>query len=147
MKTVKSLLDNMLPSEKKEVLIVIFVADQDPMFFQKVIKNTNENFPQEVSSGVIQVIVPDKQFYPNLDNLPRTYGDKIERVKWRSKQSLDYSYLYYYSRNLAEYFVQLEDDIIAVDGCIAKIKKFIKKNENKKWSVLEFGARGFIGMT
>ena len=48
---------------------------------------------------------------------------------------------------MGEYFVQLEDDIIAVDGFIQKMKLFIKKNEKKKWSVLEFIARGFIGMT
>ena len=146
-KTVKSLLDHMLPSEKNEIVIVLFVADQDEMFIQKVINDTKRNFPQEVSDGIIQVVLPDKSYYPNLNILPRMFGEKIERVKWRSKQCLDYSYLYYYSKNLAEYFVQLEDDIIAVDGFIGKMKEFIKKNENKKWSVLEFGARGFIGMT
>ena len=146
-KTVKSLLDHMLPSEKEEVVIVIFIADQDEAFIDKLIKDTKQNFPQEVSDGLIHVVLPDKSYYPNLNNLPRLFGDKMERVKWRSKQCLDYSYLYYYSRNLAEYFVQLEDDIIAVDGYIAKMKEFIKKNQNKKWSVLEFGARGFIGMT
>ena len=128
----------MLPSEKKEIVIVIFVADQDQTFIQKVIDDTNQNFKHEVLNGVIQVVVPDKKFYPNMNNLPRMFGDKTERVKWRSKQCLDYSYLYYYSRNLSEYFVQLEDDIIAVDGYIAKMKEFMKKNENKKWSVLEF---------
>ena len=147
METVKSLLDHMLPSEKDEVVIVIFVPDQDETFIQKVIDDTNKNFPQEVFNGIIQVIVPDRQYYPDLKNLPRMFGDTTGRVIWRSKQCLDYSYLYYYSRNLAEYFVQLEDDIIAVDGYIAKIKEFIKKNENKKWSVLEFGAQGFIWMT
>ena len=145
--TVKSLLDHMLPSEKSEVVVVVFIADQDQMFIQKVIGDISRNFSQEVSDGIIQVIAPDKSYYPNLNNLPRMFGDKIERVKWRSKQSLDYSYLYYYSKNLAEYFVQLEDDIIAVDGFIGKMKEFIKKNENKKWSVLEFGKTGFIGMT
>ena len=138
----------MLPSEKEEVVIIIFIADQDEAFIEKVIKDTKQNFPQELSDGLVQVVVPDKNYYPpNLNNLPRLFGDKMERVKWRSKQCLDYSYLYYYSRNLAEYFVQLEDDIIAVDGYIVKMKGFIEKNQNKKWSVLELGARGFIGMT
>lgn len=83
----------------------------------------------------------------SYENLPRMFGDKPERVKWRSKQSLDYSYLYYYCKDMADYFVQLEDDIDAVPGYIKKMKAFIKLNSKNRWSVLEFGSRGFIGMT
>ena len=138
----------MLPREMEEVVIVIFVAEQDKSFIDKVVNDAKQNFPKEVQSGVVQVVVPNSKYYPkNLNKLPRLFGDNTERVRWRSKQCLDYSYLYYYSRNISEYFVQLEDDITAVEGYIAKMKEFIKKHENKKWSVLEFGARGFIGMT
>ena len=96
---------------------------------------------------MIQVVTPNLGFYPNkFDKLPRTYGDSVHRVAWRSKQSLDYAYLYYYCKDMGEYFVQLEDDIRAVDGYIEKMKSFIRINSHKKWSVLEFGSIGFIGM-
>ena len=97
---------------------------------------------------MIQVVTPNPGYYPrSYDKLPRMFGDKANRVKWRSKQSLDYSYLYYYCKDMADYFVQLEDDITAEPGYINKMKNYIKLNSDKRWSVLEFGSRGFIGMT
>ncbi|XP_066917633.1 alpha-1,3-mannosyl-glycoprotein 4-beta-N-acetylglucosaminyltransferase B-like [Clytia hemisphaerica] len=146
--TVSSLLKHMKTSERKNVVIVIFVADLDDSFLRKVVKDVRDNFPVEVKDGIIQVVAPDKAYYPkNLDNLPRLFGDEQYRVRWRSKQCLDYSYLYYYCKDMAQYFVQLEDDIIAVDDYMGKMREFITKNEKLRWSVLEFGARGFIGMT
>ena len=138
----------MKPSERKDVIIVIFVADLNESFLKKIVQDVQEKFPNEVRSGIIQVVAPDKSYYPkNLDNLPRLFGDKQDRVRWRSKQCLDYSYLYYYCKDMAQYFVQLEDDVIAIDDFMQKMRNFITKNEKRRWSVLEFGARGFIGMT
>uniref|UniRef100_A0A7M5UI04 Uncharacterized protein n=1 Tax=Clytia hemisphaerica TaxID=252671 RepID=A0A7M5UI04_9CNID len=146
--TVSSLLKHMKISERKNVVIVIFVADLDDSFLRKVVKDVRQDFTGEVKDGIIQVVAPDKAYYPkNLDNLPRLFGDEQDRVRWRSKQCLDYSYLYYYCKDMAQYFVQLEDDIMAVDDYMGKMREFITKNEKLRWSVLEFGARGFIGMT
>ena len=145
--TIQSLIKNMKDSEKDENVIVIFIADQDQGYVNKVVTDVQQTFPNDVKNGLIQVIVSNPNFYPNLSVLPGLYGDKPDRVKWRSKQSLDYSFLYYYCMNMGEYFVQLEDDIITVPGYIMKMKEFIKLHQNHKWSVLEFGARGFIGMT
>ena len=146
--TIESLISNMNFADKRDVIIVIFVADEDSNFIQKVIYDVKRKFPKDVQNGLVQVAVPNPKFYAkDLNDLPRLYGDSQERVDWRSKQFLGYSYLYYYCKDMGEYFVQLEDDIIAVDGFIQKMKLFIKKNEKKKWSVLEFIARGFIGMT
>ena len=80
-----------------------------------------------------------------MENLPTLYGDSIMRTRWRSKQSLDYSFLFYYCSDLAQYYVQLEDDVIAEANYLPKIRDFTKNNSND-WSILEFGARGFIGM-
>ena len=89
----------MKPSERKDVIIVIFVADLNESFLKKIVQDVQEKFPNEVRSGIIQVVAPDKSYYPkNLDNLPRLFGDKQDRVRWRSKQCLDYSYLYYYCK-------------------------------------------------
>ena len=146
--TIESLISNTNFADKRDVIIVIFVADEDSNFIQKVIYDVKRKFPKDVQNGLVQVAVPNPKFYAkDLNDLPRLYGDSQERVDWRSKQFLGYSYLYYYCKDMGEYFVQLEDDIIAVDGFIQKMKLFIKKNEKKKWSVLEFIARGFIGMT
>ena len=61
-----------------------------------------KKFPSAIEEGLLQVITAVPEYYPNLDNLPMLYGDKKSRVKWRSKQSLDYSFLYYYCADLGE---------------------------------------------
>lgn len=145
-KTVESLLQNMNESEQSNIVIVIMVADNDEKYIEKVATDMERNFPEAIEEGKIQVIVPCKEYYPDLKSLPRLYNDDAERVEWRSRQSLDYSFLFYYSIDLAEYYIQLEDDIEAVDGFYRQMNHFIETNENEKWSILEFGARGFIGM-
>ena len=133
--------------ERKEILIVIFVADLRKDYLKQVTMDVNSEYEKEVQSGLIQVIVPNQSFYPNMFQLPQLYGDSQKRVYWRSKQSLDYSFLYYYCKDLGQYFVQLEDDILATNKYYERMRVFIKKNEHKEWSVLEFGSQGFIGMT
>ena len=39
------------------------------------------SFPKQVESGLIEVISPSEDFYPNLNDIPLTYGDTKERVK------------------------------------------------------------------
>ena len=145
--TLKTLVNNLNDHEKEEVVIVVFIAEQDNDYVDKVVSDVRKYFMEYVEMGMIQVIVPDPAYYPYLDKLPRLYGDTPKRVKWRSKQSLDYSFLYYYCVGLGEYFVQLEDDIIAVEKYLSKMQMFIEINKHQPWSVLELGARGFIGMT
>lgn len=146
--TINYLLKPLSPEEKAQVIIVIFVADFDENYQQKVVADIKKNFKEDVESGVIQVIKAPESYYPNLATLPLLYGDKPNRVQWRSKQSLDYSFLYFYCADLAQYYIQLEDDILTEPGYFIKIKNYIeKKNNEGDWSILEFGTRGFIGMT
>ena len=43
-------------------------------------------FGKHIDRGVLEVISPPADFYPNLTNLRPTLGDEPERVQWRSKQ-------------------------------------------------------------
>ena len=49
-------------------------------------------FGKHVDRGVLEVISPPQDFYPNLTALRPTLGDEPERVQWRSKQV---SYIFY----------------------------------------------------
>lgn len=68
-------------------------------------------FPNEVKSGLIQVISPSEYYYPNLDSLPSTLGDSPKRVKWRSKEVLDVLYLMAYGHTKGGYYLMMEDDV------------------------------------
>ncbi|XP_047137685.1 alpha-1,3-mannosyl-glycoprotein 4-beta-N-acetylglucosaminyltransferase A isoform X2 [Hydra vulgaris] len=143
--TLQSLVNNLDKKDWNKVVIVVFVADFRPDYFQKVLSHVKSNFSEEISAGLIQVIQPSASFYPSMENIPTLYGDSITRTIWRSKQSLDYAFLFYYCADLAQFYIQLEDDIIAEENYLEKISEFIRNSED--WAILEFGARGFIGMT
>ncbi|XP_065655100.1 alpha-1,3-mannosyl-glycoprotein 4-beta-N-acetylglucosaminyltransferase A-like [Hydra vulgaris] len=143
--TLQSLVNNLDKKDWDKVVIVVFVADFHQDYFQKVINHVKSNFSEEVSAGLIQVIQPSAFFYPSMKNIPTLYGDSITRTIWRSKSIFYYAFLFYYCADLAQFYIQLEDDIIAEENYLDKISEFIKNSED--WTILEFGARGFIGMT
>lgn len=137
----------MSEEEEEEVLIVIMISSsENKEYKEKVISDVERNFQEAIEKGNIIVIEPPKQYYPNLKNVPRLYNDPMERVEWRSRQAIDYSFLFYFSIDFGKYFIQLEDDIEAVENFYEKMDELIEKHKNKEWSVIEFGSRGFIGM-
>lgn len=144
--TLQELVNGLDESEKEEVLILVFATDFDPTSVLSIVEDVSRKFSNELDSGLIRVIKAPHSFYPKLNKLPQLYGDTPERVRWRSKQCLDYAFLFRYAKDLGRYYLQIEDDVSSSNGYLKKIKDFIKKHEERKWSILEFGARGFIGM-
>ena len=85
----------------------------------------------------------------------------MDRVRWRAKQSLDFTFLMTYAKDRGTYYVQLEDDVITKNGFVSTMKNFAleKTAENKAWWVqqskivfinifrliIDFCALGFIG--
>lgn len=145
MTSLSDLVKNLTPTEKSEVVIVVFVADFSQSYRQKVSEDVKMTYPKEVNEGMLQIIVAPREFYPNMETLPPLYGDKPDRVQWRSKQALDYSFLYFYCANISKYYIQLEDDVLVEPGYLQSLKDFIEI-QDPGWSTLEFGATGFIGM-
>lgn len=81
------------------------------------------------------------------EGLKRNYNDAPERVTFRSKQNVDYSFLIHYSAGLGQYYLQLEDDISAAENFLTTIKKRIEEQNAKgtNWAMLEFSSLGYIG--
>ena len=71
----------------------------------------------------------------------------MERVTWRSKQALDFSFLMMYAKDRGTFYVQLEDDVLTKKGYITTMKKFAlgRIAEKKPWFVIDFCQLGFIG--
>ncbi|KTF96909.1 hypothetical protein cypCar_00008626 [Cyprinus carpio] len=132
--TLQSLLFDLSTAERKDIVIVVFIAE-----------SVQTNLPDAVSSGVIEVISPSTHYYPDLSNLKETFGDPRERVRWRTKQNLDYSFLMLYAQSKGTYYVQLEDDIVAKQGFFESMKKYIADVLSEEWLFLEFSQLGFIG--
>ncbi|KAK7474533.1 hypothetical protein BaRGS_00034227 [Batillaria attramentaria] len=144
--TIDSLIKGMTPEEQNDCLIILFVAEPwNDEFSLFVVEQIQKGFPDAVASGLLEVIVPPPGFYPNLDNLRETFGDTPERVRWRTKQNLDYSFLMLYARSRGVYYVQLEDDVVAKPGFLSVMKSFAYQQKSNDWLLLEFSTLGFIG--
>ena len=75
----------------------------------------------------------------------------MDRVRWRAKQSLDFTFLMMCAKERGTYYVQLEDDVISKNGFISTMKTFAaeKTAADKSWLVLtqskrENGKIGFV---
>uniref|UniRef100_A0A8C1YWL7 Alpha-1,3-mannosyl-glycoprotein 4-beta-N-acetylglucosaminyltransferase A n=1 Tax=Cyprinus carpio TaxID=7962 RepID=A0A8C1YWL7_CYPCA len=143
--TLHSLIDKLSAEEKLDCVIIVFVGETDIDYVNSVVAGLEKEFYTELNSGLLEVISPPASYYPDLNNLRETFGDSKERVKWRTKQNLDYSFLMMYAVNKGVYYVQLEDDIVAKPNYFATMKNFALQLATEDWMILEFSQLGFIG--
>ncbi|KAI8798623.1 alpha-1,3-mannosyl-glycoprotein 4-beta-N-acetylglucosaminyltransferase A, partial [Biomphalaria glabrata] len=143
--TLQSLIQGMNETEKTETVLIVCITEPWNISYEKkIILDIIQKFPKELDSGLLEVITPQAGYYPDLSQLKAGLGDPHERVKWRSKQNLDYAYLMLYSWKRGSYYLQLEDDIQASPGFIGGMKSAISGNYGD-WFLLQFSTLGFIG--
>uniref|UniRef100_UPI0037E713CA alpha-1,3-mannosyl-glycoprotein 4-beta-N-acetylglucosaminyltransferase A isoform X2 n=1 Tax=Semicossyphus pulcher TaxID=241346 RepID=UPI0037E713CA len=143
--TLGSLLYSLTTSQKQDILIIVFVAETDSEYVSRVAEIITTNFPKEVQSGLLEVVSPSQYYYPDFTSLKETLGDPKDRVKWRTKQNLDFSFLMLYAQDKGTYYVQLEDDVVAQADYFSDMKTFANQEASKEWLYLEFSQLGFIG--
>ncbi|XP_071769703.2 alpha-1,3-mannosyl-glycoprotein 4-beta-N-acetylglucosaminyltransferase B isoform X1 [Centroberyx gerrardi] len=143
--TLSSLLYNLTPSERQDLIIIVFVAETDSNYVDSIAETIKKNFPREVLSGLLEVVSPSQYYYPNFTSLKETFGDSKDRVKWRTKQNLDFSFLMLYAQDKGTYYVQLEDDIVAKADYYNTMKSYATQQAANQWLFLEFSQLGFIG--
>lgn len=144
MDTIESLVNNTRPEELKDIYIVIFLADFNETWIEDISRRLNKSYPQLISSETLVVIRSWKSFYPSLENLNHTYNDNYNKRKWRSKQNVDYAFIFLYCQHLSTYYMQMEDDIYTIPNYLDVVKDYIS-TMNFPWTCLEFSELGFIG--
>uniref|UniRef100_A0AAY4BRE4 Alpha-1,3-mannosyl-glycoprotein 4-beta-N-acetylglucosaminyltransferase B n=1 Tax=Denticeps clupeoides TaxID=299321 RepID=A0AAY4BRE4_9TELE len=143
--TLTSLMSELSPAEKEDCVIVVFIAETDQQYANSVADNLKRLFPAEIQSGLLEIISPSVHFYPDFSRLKESFGDPKERVRWRTKQNLDYCFLMMYAQTKGTYYVQLEDDIVARPNYFTTMKNFALQQPSEDWMILEFSQLGFIG--
>lgn len=144
--TINSLVENTQIRERKDVVIVIFLADKNHDVVIKRAKTLYDNYRDHVDSGLVQIVHPDHQYYPDFSKLHRNFNDSEIRVAWRSKQNIDYAYMFLFSKNLSQYYMQIEDDVITAKSYLSQLRRFIQgRPPRAKWFCLQFSHLGFIG--
>lgn len=147
LETLDNLITNMDEEELNTTMIVVFIGETDIEYVTFVAKQIENRFGAYVENGFIEILSPSASYYPDMDKLRLTLNDPPERVRWRSKQNLDFAYLMSYAQPKGTFYVQLEDDILARRGFISIMKHFaLEMTANKnQWFVLDFCQLGFIG--
>ncbi|XP_069133010.1 alpha-1,3-mannosyl-glycoprotein 4-beta-N-acetylglucosaminyltransferase C-like isoform X2 [Argopecten irradians] len=146
MGTIKSIIDNTDDDEKSRITVVIFVADFNETWNQEMAAKLYANFRDYFEDGMIQVVNAPMSIYPDFktNSIKGAIRDTAERTLWRSKQNLDFAFLMLYSKNLSEYYIQLEDDVVCAQHFVEDIETFVNKTK-RFWICLEFTELGFIG--
>ncbi|KAG8196642.1 hypothetical protein JTE90_006552 [Oedothorax gibbosus] len=145
--TLENLIENMDESEREDAILIVCIAEIDMDYVKEQTQEIRNRFQKHLDSGLLEVIAPPEGYYPDFKNLRNTLGDPVERVRWRTKQNLDYAYLMMYAQAKGTFYVQLEDDILTKPRYLTIMKNFAfkKLRENKDWIILDFCQLGFIG--
>ena len=143
--TLDSLLSDPTSIQELNVLLIIFVADIETDRCQDVADIVWADHEQSFRTGNIEIVCPHPTLYPSLDDLPITLGDPEDRIKWRSKQTLDFGFLMWYASMKGDYYVQLEDDILAVSDYAYHIDHHVDTVKDDFWFLIHFSTLGFIG--
>jgi len=142
--TVQSIVNQTKPEERQDVTVIILLADFDIEYNKKVATHLRSRHKSHIDSGFIQIVHMNSSRYPDLDHIKQTFGDPPERLKWRAKQNIDFSFLMYYSENISHYYLQMEDDVLFASNYFSYIKTFVNRH-TIPWFVIEFSNLGFIG--
>lgn len=125
--------------------IVVLLADTKKSVRQKRLAMLSVRYSRYLANGKIHVITVPSNVYPPLRGLSKTLGDTEKRMFWRSKQVIDFAFLMQYCKAFSPYYLQLEDDVIAVKDYDVYMQRYIKEKEEKFWFNLDFSNLGFIG--
>ena len=142
--TLRSLVEQLHGNDKKDVHIVVFLADLTKKARISQWKTLEATVHWYVAQDILHVIEAPSEFYPPLDNLKKKYNDSAERIKWRSKQNIDYAFLMCYCRGLSNYYLHLEDDVKVAPSFFPKLRDFID-SQAQPWKSLDASRLGHIG--
>ncbi|XP_026115473.1 alpha-1,3-mannosyl-glycoprotein 4-beta-N-acetylglucosaminyltransferase C-like [Carassius auratus] len=143
--TLQSIYSASSEEELDHMVVVVLLADFDVSWIQQTLEKITNEFHTRLSKGQLLVIHANEDNYPPLTGLKRNFNDASDRVSFRSKQNVDYSYLLHFSSNLSKYYVMLEDDVSCSKNFLSSIREHIHSMSNSKWITLEFSKLGYIG--
>ncbi|KAH8293868.1 hypothetical protein KR054_005880, partial [Drosophila jambulina] len=151
LETIDYLIGRMTPEQRNICLIVIYVGETSLQFGKFIVKELRVRHAEHLKSGLIDVIAPHLHYYPNLSQLHTTLHDDPQRLRWRTKQNLDYIYLMSYAQGKGSYYLQLDDDVMANEGYLEYIEKtalmhgLFRFDHQLDWIVMSFSDLGSIG--
>ncbi|CAJ0590726.1 unnamed protein product [Cylicocyclus nassatus] len=148
LETMQSLFSSFCPCLREQVLFVMMFANPtDTEWLQNTAVDILSYFSKEIQDGLLEAFIIPPLWHQLLlpDSFNSTFRDSNERMLWRTKQNLDYFYLMNYASRKADYYMQLEDDILATAKYSKTIMNYINLKEGGSWFSMLFSRLGFIG--
>ena len=142
LQTIQSLIDNTNDVDKKDISIVVFLADINESPKSTAKAELTQTFRKYIDEGLLTVIEAYPEFYPPLNNIKEKYGDSDSRRTWRSKENVDATFVMCYCKDLSQYYIHLEDDVISSPSFFPKLQGFIKTQSVKPWLLLDLTIQG-----
>ncbi|NWY28787.1 MGT4C acetylglucosaminyltransferase, partial [Pheucticus melanocephalus] len=143
--TLQSLFSQSTEEELQEMVVVVHLADTDPGWNVRVAATIAQKFARHILLGRLLLIHAPPEFYPTLEGLKRNFNDAEERVRFRSKQNVDYAFLLAFAANLSSYYLMIEDDVWSARSFLTSIRRAVASQEGSNWATLEFSKLGYIG--
>lgn len=129
--TMRLLVERLKRDLWKEVLIIVYPAEiEDASFAPSIATQLRADLPEAFEAGLITMLMPDPTLYPTLDGVHDNFGDPPLRVKWRSKQNIDYAILMDFATGKGRYYLQLEDDVVPDVGWYDSVVAFIESQRS-----------------
>ena len=143
-----TLMDSLFKNKGEEdnwiLIVYININKQDN---KDVIKRITDQFQSELEKGLIDIVVPPMNYYPDFKRFPGTFGDTNITTIENSKTNLDNVFLMMYAEKKAPFYVQLSINLIAKPHFDRKIQNFALKKSfsNMTWVELSFSMDGCFG--
>ncbi|XP_066482353.1 alpha-1,6-mannosyl-glycoprotein 4-beta-N-acetylglucosaminyltransferase-like [Tiliqua scincoides] len=145
LKTLRSIFKQSTEDELSKMVVVVHLADVDQEWNTQVAASVARNFAPQLLLGRLMVIHAPSEYYPPLEGLKRNYNDAEDRVRFRSKQNVDYAYLMNFAANLSTYYLMIEDDVLCSKSFFTAIMNAVASRKGSYWVMLEFSKLGYIG--
>ncbi|KAJ8344277.1 hypothetical protein SKAU_G00316060 [Synaphobranchus kaupii] len=142
--TIQSVFHQTRESDVGDMVVVVYLADWDLAVREQVVREVSENFREQLAARQLLLVTSPRVAYPTLEGLKRNYGDSEERVKYRSKQNVDYAFLSNFCAGLARYHLVLEDDVHCSRNFLLSIRRKVEAY-SKPWTTMAFSKLGYIG--
>ncbi|NWI85874.1 MGT4C acetylglucosaminyltransferase, partial [Pitta sordida] len=143
--TLQSLFSQSTEEELQDMVVVVHLADTDPGWNARVALSIAQKFAHHILLGRLLLIHAPHELYPSLEGLKRNYNDPEERVRFRSKQNVDYAFLLAFAANLSSYYLMIEDDVWSAKSFLTAIRRALASQQGSNWATLEFSKLGYIG--
>jgi len=160
--TIRQLSSKISTSDRHRVLLSVFIAEIEQHKIEKIIASVQQEFAVDIQDGLLEIYTPTPDYYPayiynaeaKAKHFPKKdkFGDDANRQLWRTKQNLDFIFLWMQSLKLAaNYYLQVEDDINVATNIknpndyFAEIMGHLETQKTKNWLMLDFAGVGFIG--